>query len=966
MSDDSVTNHTGRTISIQGFVRSGILQILAWPLLCLMLAAGLWYWTISKIDAEKRACEKKALADATALCKDYAQYLAQAIEQANQITLQLQYGWEQSHGNLNLPELSQGGLFRNPHINNVIIVNREGRPVTATLGNLQNVSLADRDFFIYHKNDDSKALLVGKPLVSRTTGKPAIPFSRRLNTPQGEFDGVALAGFDPHFLTSFYAGSFPGSTGVLMVAGLDGTLRSATIGGAMLASSPAALRAVPLFNSPEGATYLRGDQWFGDKLSRYVAWKTLEEYPLVAMAGLSEEEYFAPYQKAWETDRTVAISGSIILLLFALTAAGMSTRLVRKKRQEEEVRRAYRIATEGGSDGYYMYEALLDQSGAIADFVLVDCNERGAEFYGIPQTQLLHMKLSDLYPAAYFDELMNIFRVAMASGFHEDETKSPHESSLQIEWTKRRLVRSGNGLAVTVQDISERKRDEEKLQLQAVELIKMNDELEHRVAERTTELSVAKERAETANRAKSVFLANMSHELRTPLNAVLGFSQLMRNAPEATAEQRKNLGIITRSGEHLLNLINNVLDISKIESGRVLLEESATDLHQILQEIRSLMYVKAKEKGLDFTVEQSGDFPRLVNADAGKLRQVLINLIGNAVKFTDTGWVILQARVAQWDMPQAARVRFEVKDSGPGIRAEDMERIFLPFEQLANQPVADAGSGLGLTICRQYIELMGGQLGVTSEPGTGSVFYFEIPVTLLPSGEIPVEPSNGRVMGLEEGQPHYRILIAEDHPENRLLLRTLLEPLGFDLREAINGKEAVAACQEWRPDLVFMDIRMPVMDGLEATRRIKATASGAGTIIVALTAHALEEERREILAAGCDDFIRKPYKESEIFAALTKNIGARFVYKAEPEAPTALTRVDATALAEVPQELLSGLEQSLVRIDTDTVNSTIGAIRAHAPAVADALADEARDLQFGRILRLVRDAQGTNNIKDET
>ncbi len=457
MFTSNVINNPRRTLFSHGFFKSGILKILVWPLLCLLLAAGLWYWTISKIDAEKRAGEKKALEEVTALCKDYARYLSQAIEQANQITLQLQQYWGQSHGKLNLRKMSQGGIFRSPHIVNVIVVNREGRPVANIIGNPQDISYADRDYFVYHKNDDSKMLLIGKPLVARSTGKPVITFSRRLNTPQGTFDGVVLVAYAPHYLTAFYAGPFPGKTGLLMVAGLDGTLRSAIIGGAAQDSMSAVLHAVPLFNAPEGASYLGGEQWFGDKLSRYVAWKTLKEYPLVAMVGLSEQEFFAPYQKARATDRAVAVTASIILFLFALTAAGMSARIVRKKQQEEEVRKAYRIATEGGSEGYYMFEVLYGKSGAIADFVLVDCNERGAEFYGIPQMQILRMKLSDLYSGAHFDELMNTFCLAMASGFYEDEIKTSPASKLQIEWAKIRLVRSGNGLAVTLQDISEQK-----------------------------------------------------------------------------------------------------------------------------------------------------------------------------------------------------------------------------------------------------------------------------------------------------------------------------------------------------------------------------------------------------------------------------------------------------------------------------------------------------------------------------
>ncbi len=501
------------------------------------------------------------------------------------------------------------------------------------------------------------------------------------------------------------------------------------------------------------------------------------------------------------------------------------------------------------------------------------------------------------------------------------------------------------------------------------------DHLEEEVAERTHvlkeknhQLEQAKEAAEVANRAKSVFLANMSHELRTPLNAVLGFAQLMRNAPDATEQQVENLKVITNSGEHLLNLINNVLDISKIESGRVELEESPLDLFQLMQEMQSLMAMRSHEKGLEFILEQSTGLPRYIAVDGGKLRQVLINLIGNAIKFTTNGAVILRAMNMDIESESSEQlmVRFEIEDSGPGIREEERERIFFPFVQLREQPLAETGSGLGLAICKQYVELMGGRIGVAGEPGKGSVFHFEIPMAAIPSENIPVEARRGRVLGLAEGQPHYRLLIAEDQPENRVLLRKLLLPLGFDLREAVNGAEALAIFEEWRPHLIWMDIRMPVMDGLEATRRIKAVATPAQTKIIAITAHALEEERRKILAAGCDDFIRKPYHDVEIFDALTKHLGVRFVYKEETTTAPAAAPPQATALAGLPEKLLSELEQALIRIDISAVGHAIEGIRTRDPSLADALAALAQGLQFGRILRLVSAALAKNGIKDET
>ncbi|MEA5576734.1 response regulator [Anabaena sp. UHCC 0451] len=389
------------------------------------------------------------------------------------------------------------------------------------------------------------------------------------------------------------------------------------------------------------------------------------------------------------------------------------------------------------------------------------------------------------------------------------------------------------------------------------------------------DLAQAKKAAETANRAKSEFLANMSHELRTPLNAILGFTQLMQGDKTLNAEQKENLDIIIASGEHLLSLINDVLEMSKIEAGKMTFNKTNFDLSVMLTSLQAMLQLKANEKGIKLHFDLAPNLPCCIRTDKGKLRQIILNLLSNSIKFTHQGTVTLKV-----ESPSKNALKFAVIDTGTGISPAELHHLFNPFVQTESGRASHQGTGLGLVITHKFVQLMGGNIQAESTVGKGSIFNFTIRFRPVLSHAVSSSLSTPKIIALAPEQKHYKIMIADDIETNRQLLVKLLQPIGFEVREAKDGKEAITLWQEWHPHLIWMDMRMPELNGYAATKIIRQLSQEQNkpVIIIALTASVFEEERAEIKAAGCDDMVRKPLQSQIIFDKIAEFLQVKYIY----------------------------------------------------------------------------------------
>ena len=724
-------------------------------------------------------------------------------------------------------------------------------------------SWADREFFLALRDRPDTGLHVSKPILGRVTGVWLVALTRRISRPDGSFGGVVSAGVPLQHFQSLLSKVQLGQKGAVALRDGDYGLvvrhppspveAARTVGSQVIA--PELRRA--LAAGQTAGTYL--SQRTADGIERTLSFRRLAGLPFLLVVGLATEDYL----DAWRGEVRNSLINLALFAVLTTLACGLLWRSIRRQRQQTERNLAL---LRGASDGIH----ILDANGTV-----VEASDAFARMLGQPRAAVIGMNLQqwDAHPGAggLLQALTELVALPPQS-LLETRLRRTDGTLLDVEISGYAVTLAERPLLfVSARDISDRKHAETALH-------QLNTELEQRVQQRTSELEIAnlglvqaRDVAEAANRAKSAFLANMSHEIRTPMNAILGMASLLRRGG-LTPQQSPRLDHIDTATQHLLQIINDILDLSKIEADKLTLEVAPVEVDRLVRHVGSLVADRAKAKGLGLQVELCV-LPRGLWGDATRLQQALLNYATNAIKFTESGTVTLRLAMLAEDA-DSVLLRFEVEDTGIGIDAAVQPRLFKTFEQADNSTTRRyGGTGLGLAITRRLAALMGGEAGLHSQPGVGSRFWF---TARLARSNLPAPDdadqwrARAAEAALRRDHAGRQVLLVEDEPVNREVVQILLEEAGLQVQTASDGWQAIECAARQPPDLIVMDMQMPRLDGLDATRRIRQTALGATVPIIALTANAYAADRALCLDAGMDDFVTKPVDPEALFAAVLK------------------------------------------------------------------------------------------------
>ena len=751
-------------------------------------------------------------------------------------------------------------------------------------------------------------------------------------------------------------------TGRVIISMEDGYIREGVLGGYVTSGRNHGQSAANLLLS-----YLNGKQIVDihPVLKSPNAWMfddmVLKHYKIILPDSINSQAVFInPRTSIYEHYRAWIIGSLICIAILLFIVVTVSLIIMMRKNRELGVARNILQESEQSYHNQFMKNSTVMLLVDPKDGKIIDANETAQSFYGYSHEQLLSLHIFDINTLAIPETKKYINEVIEGKGKQFVFQHRLSDNTIRdVEVSVSKIYFGENPiLHAIIYDVTERKNSEEKLANYTSQIELKNKELDLALANERMAAAKANdmaEKAETANKAKSIFLANMSHEIRTPLNAIIGFSQLIDRDPLSTDAQKEYIGSIINAGEHLLMLINDILELSKVEAGRVTINPTNINLHTLLEDMQVIFKEQAQSKQLQFILDIAHDLPKFIVIDEHKLRQIFINLISNAIKFTDEGGIAIRARIDKVINDKSYLI-VEVQDSGHGISEEEMKSLFQHFVQTSTGINKGSGTGLGLALSRELAILMGGNISVSSEVGKGSVFTFKVEIVESESEKVK-ESNTKQIISLEKGKKVYRVLVVDDKIENLRVVVKFLTMVGFETKEAVNGVDAIEKFEEWNPDLILMDMRMPVMDGYEATRLIKLTDKGKLTPIIAVTASSFEDEQKRIDLLNLQGHIRKPFRKNELYTCIGKVMNINYIYDEVVSAPkTNIPDADmiSKGILNLPDKLILQMSNALAVADLDLLIKQIKSIETLNPVLTKYLLTLANNYDYEKLQQILK------------